>query len=252
MREGIAMMQRDKSRSLVLTVVLCGLLMFAAVSGSAVVASAQASDIGTLVVTGRAEIKAEPDMAVFTVGVETRGQTVEEARAANAEAMQAIRDSLLASGADERSLQTRNFRVHAEWQHNPRDGSRTFVGYVVGHTLEVTVMNLASLGPWMDAAMQHGANQVSGPTFGLSNSEELEARALVEAVRKARVKAETLARASGVFLKRVVHISEHVNTPIGGAMRTMAMMDATAEFAPTPISPGEISVTATVTMTFEI
>lgn len=247
------MMRRDKGARRTMTIVLCGLLVLAAMSGgTAVVASAQASDMGTLVVTGRAEIKAEPDMAVFTVGVETRGETVEAARAANAVAMQSVYDRLLELGADERSLQTKNFRVHAEWQHNPRDGSRTLIGYVVGNTLEVTVTDLATLGPWLDAAMQHGANQVSGPTFGLSDSEQLEARALEEAVRKARAKAETLARAGGVVLKRVVHISEHVNTPIGGAMRVMAMMDSAAEFAPTPISPGEISVAATVTMTFEI
>ena len=191
-------------------------------------------------------------MAVFSVGIETRGETVEEARAANAAAMTAVRDKLLELGVDERSLQTLNFRVNSEWQHNPADGSRRLVGYVVSHWLEVTVTDLAMLGPWMDAAMQQGANQVAGPTFGLSNREELELRALTEAVRKARAKAETLARAGGVFLKRVVHISEHVNTPMGGAMRTMAAMDAVAEFAQTTISTGEISVTATVTMTFEI
>lgn len=214
--------------------------------------SAQATDMGTLVVSSRAEVRVEPDMAVFTVGVETRGETVEEARAANATAMAEIRERLLAAGALERHLKTRNFQVNPEWHYNPNDGSRTLIGYVVSHSLEVTVTDLDVLGDWLDAAIQAGANQVSGPTFGLSNPEELEAQALAEAVRKARAKAETLARAAGVFLKRVVHITEHVSTPIGGAMRAMAVSDAVAEFAPTPISPGEVSVSATVTMTFEI
>ncbi len=48
-----------------LTVVLSGLLVLAAMSASAVPAAAQAGDRATLVVTGRAEIKAEPDMADF-------------------------------------------------------------------------------------------------------------------------------------------------------------------------------------------
>lgn len=244
-------MQRAHAVRKTLTIVLCGLLMLTAMSVGAGAALAQTSDIGTLVVSGRAEIKAEPDMAIFTAGVETRGRTVEEARAANAQAMTSIRERLLELGADERDLQTRNFRVNAEWQYH-NDGSRTLIGYVVGHSLQVTVTDLTNLGPWLDAAMQAGANQVSGPTFGLTNPEELEALALTEAVRKARAKAETLARASGVFLKRVVHITEHVNTPVGGAMRSLAVADAVAEFAPTPISPGEISVTATVTLTFEI
>ncbi len=71
--------------------------------------SAQATDMGTLVVSSRAEVRVEPDMAVFTVGVETRWETVEEARAANATAMAEIRERLLAAGALERHLKTLQF-----------------------------------------------------------------------------------------------------------------------------------------------
>lgn len=223
----------------------------AVLSLSSAPALAQALDVPTMTVTGRAEVRVEPDMAVFTVGVETRAYTAEEARAANAEAMNAIRERLLASGAEERNLKTRNFRVSAEYQYNPSDGSRTFVGYVVSHWLEVTVTDLASLGPWLDAAIAAGATEISGPSFGVSNPEAAVERALAEAVRNARSKAETLARAAGVFLKRVLSINETVSTPVGSVLRATAA-DAVAEFASTAVSVGEVSVTATVVITYEI
>lgn len=214
---------------------------------------AASSAAGNLVTSGRAEVKAEPDMARFTVGVETRAETVEEARAQNARRMNDMRTALLEAGADERLIRTRNFNVNPEWRHNPSDGSRTLIGYVVSHTLEVTVTDLERLGDWLDVALQKGATNVGGPTFGLSNQDELEARALTEAIRRARAKADVMAQAAGVFLKRVVHISEHVNAPFGGAMESIAFARIAADAAPaTSISPGEISIVATVNMTFEI
>lgn len=207
---------------------------------------------GTLMVTGRAELRVEPDMALFQVGVETRGKTVEEARQANAEAMDGVMRRLLEAGADERDLKTTSFNVHPEWHYNSDDGTRTLVGYRVSHMLEVRVMDLDQLGAWLDAAMEEGANQIHGPTFGIKDPAALEAAALTEAVNRARNKAEVIAKAGGVFLKGVANISEQVILPVSAPARaSFVMMDA-MEKAATSISPGEISVTATVTITYRI
>lgn len=249
------MNQIVRTRVRTLTLVLFSCLALAVIVGGAHPAHVYAAEgaTATLVTSGRAEVQAAPDMAKFSAGVDTRALTVEEAREANARIMNEVQARLLEAGADEKSLKTRAFSVNPEWQYNPSDGTRTLVGYVVSHSLEVMVTDLDILGTLLDTALQAGANQLSGPTFGLSNQTELEAQALTEAIRRARAKAEVMARASGVFLKRVVHINEHVNAPFGGALemqvaRASFAMDAT----PTSISPGEISVTATVNMTFEI
>jgi hypothetical protein len=47
-----------------------------------------------------------------------------------------------------------------------------------------------------------------------------------------------------------VNISESVSTPVGAMLRSVAA--DMAEFAATPVSPGEVSVTATVIITYEI
>lgn len=248
--DGVIDHSMRRSLFVVLTLVLLVSLGLIALGQPVLASSGEGG--GKLVVTGRAEVKADPDTAWFHVAVETRGKTVEEARAANAHAMDNVRERLLTIGAAPSDLATKGFNVHPEWFYNPEDGSRTLTGYRVIHNLEVTVHELQQLGAWLDAAMAQGANRVSGPTFGLKNPQELEAEALSRAVQQAREKAEVIARASGVFLKGISHISEQVALPPGGAVRAaFATMDA-AESVATSISPGEISVTATVSMTFEI
>lgn len=229
------------------------LLICLVIFGTGGTAVAAAKRTPTLVASGRAEVKAVPDLAVFGVGVETRAETGEQAREMNARLVHDIREALLAAGVDDKAIQTRGLRVHPEWRHNPQDGTRTFVGYVVSHTLEVTVTDLDELGTLLDIALQKGATNISGPTFGLRNQAELEAKALTEAVRRAKAKAEVMARAAGVFLQRIIHIDEHVTLPFDGGVEFAAFRAAAAADAmPMTVSPGEISVTATVTMTFEI
>lgn len=227
------------------------LILLAAALLFPLMAAADESSHGTLVVSGRAEIRAVPDMAKFRVGVETRAETVDEAAQLNAEAMEKVRRALSGAGASSDQLKTVNFNVNPEWQYH-RDGSRTLIGYRVVHTLEVTVTDLDRLGAMLDAALADGANQVSGPTFGIANPERLEAEALAEAVRRARAKAEVLARASGVYLKGISHINEHVALPMSMPVAASFAVADMAERAVTEISPGEVTVTANVSITYKI
>ena len=157
--------------------------------------AAPESSQGSLVVSGRAELRAVPDMAKFRVGVETRAETVDEAGRLNAEAMESLRTALYAAGAVPDDLKSTNFSVSPEWQYL-RDGSRVLLGYRVVHTLEVTVTNLDRLGPMLDAALANGANQVSGPTFGIKNPEELEAQALAGCRERSPGRPESTSRES--------------------------------------------------------
>ena len=230
-------------------------LMIAAVLSLALGISglpAMAAEGGRLVVTGEAEVKMAPDSAIFQIGVETRAQTLEEAREANAAAMKRVQDRLIAAGADPKTLQTQGFNVQPEWRYDEESHSRVLVGYWVTHTLTVTVTDLAQLGALLDAAMAEGANRVYGPTFAVRDTEALEAEALKEAVRKARAKAQVLAEASGTFLKGIVEIRESVSAPYAPYARAAyAALDA-AESVTTSIAPGEVTISASVTITFEI
>jgi uncharacterized protein YggE len=74
--------------------------------------------------------------------------------------------------------------------------------------------------------------------------------ARVEAIGKARARADLYARAAGLRVLRTVSISES-----GGYSPPMAVMyrrDAAAEAAPAPVAAGEVSLNISVTVQFEL
>jgi uncharacterized protein YggE len=100
-----------------------------------------------------------------------------------------------------------------------------------------------------------GVNQVNSISFLLSEDQEQAVRtlALKEAVARARMDADAVAQATGTTITGIKEIST------GGNIRPILYNDlASAKMAgegmavPTPIQPGEIKVTASVSITYLI
>jgi uncharacterized protein YggE len=107
------------------------------------------------------------------------------------------------------------------------------------------------VGTVIDAGLKAGANQLEGVQFLLRNELPAREQALKEAVQEARGKAQTMADALRVNLAEVIEASE------GGVSvvpRIEAKFSTAAATAPdsTPVSPGEISVRASVTIRYRI
>ncbi|MGH7806837.1 MAG: SIMPL domain-containing protein, partial [Thermodesulfobacteriota bacterium] len=72
------------------------------------------------------------------------------------------------------------------------------------------------------------------------------------AVGDAKATAETVAKAAGVRVVKIVRISPSYEVP-GPVYRDFLQAKvAAAESAPTPIEPGELTVSATVNIVYEI
>lgn len=97
------------------------------------------------------------------------------------------------------------------------------------------------------------SNQVDGPSFQLDKADAAMDEARVNAVTKARARAELYARAAGLKVVRVLTISE-----AGGYSPQPPMLYARADKmmmaspAPSPVAAGELDLTAQVTITFEL
>ena len=99
--------------------------------------------------------------------------------------------------------------------------------------------------------MNAGANQVSGPSFQLDNPDAASDEARLEAMKKARARAELYAKAAGLTVKRILTISEgggYAPQPMVMYARAEAMMAK----APSPVAAGEVQVGANVTVMFEL
>jgi uncharacterized protein len=193
----------------------------------------------SITVTGEGSVKAVPDEAQMSFGVETRRATAKAAVAANADAMREVINALRQTGARQ---------ITTEWvSMYPSSGDNGRVdGYSASNSVSA-IADVADAPGVLDAAADAGANDISGPGLSSSDAETLYRQALAKAVDGARLRAETLAKASGRSLGRITAVVE------GGAQATPMFREAAqASDASTPIVPGEQETTATVSVTFSL
>ncbi len=215
-------------------------------------APARADDASarTLSLTGRAEVRAAPDMAVISAGTVSEANTAREALSANNETMAAVLKTIAAAGVAEKDIQTSNVSIQPKYTYPPRasEGAQEapkIDGYTVSNTVTVLVRDLDKLGAVMDAVVSSGVNQMNGLNFTIAEPGPLRNEARKAAVAEALARAQLYADAAGVKLGPIRSISEesHVRPP--QPMARMAM-EATAADAAVPIAQGEQVIEATV------
>jgi uncharacterized protein len=203
-------------------------------------AAVETTDPGGITVQGTGTASAAPTKAQLGFGVESRADTAKAALAANSAAMRKVIAAVKAAGGDE--LQTQSVWL-SPWQDENGPS-----GYVATNTVSATIA-VGKVGALIDAGVEAGANQVSGPAMTVDDQDELYREALKEAVEQARGHARTLADATGVDLGRVTAVVES-----GTAVQPPVMMreGLAAADSSTPIEPGKQEVSATVSVTFAI
>jgi uncharacterized protein len=196
-------------------------------------------------VTGTGRVDSVPDEATFSLGVTTDGASAREALAANSAAMRRVLAALDGAGVDAKDVKTETVSVGPDYDSDGTSPS----GFTARNSVSVLIRELGKAGSVLDAASRAGANEVNGPMLTRGNRDELEARALENAVANARKRAEALAEAAGVGLGRVTAIVEGASMTPQPWMEMSARADAAS---PAPIRPGTEEIQATVTVTFAI
>ncbi len=202
----------------------------------------------TLTVSGTGEVKTAPDAATLSTGVVTQAATAAQALQSNARAMAGVFGTLRGAGIADKNIQTSGISLSP--QYGGKQGQpQHIVGYQVSNTVSVFIDRLDKVGPVLDALVAAGSNQIDGPNFTIADPKPLLAKAREAAVQDAVAKAKTYAAAAGVSLGTISSINES-----GGesAPRPMVMSMMMAKTPGTPIAAGEESVTAEVSITWEI
>ena len=214
------------------------------------VAAAESS--GSLAVSGQGEVRGTPDQAVLSSGVTTTATTAASALAENAQKMDAVFATLKRLGVAEKAIQTSNFSVSPQYPPYNDNTARTqhIVGYQVSNQVTVTLDDTRKLGPTLDALVAAGSNQINSVSFSIKDPATLLTKARELAVADAMARAQTYAKAAGVTLGPILSIQEGDAESPRPLYNVMAVGAARA--APTPMAPGEQSVTASVTVIFQI
>ncbi|MDY7109479.1 MAG: SIMPL domain-containing protein [Planctomycetota bacterium] len=214
-------------------------------------------DTPKLTVRGEAELEKPADQMRLSIGVVTENRDADEALQENNDRMNAVVKAMQRVGLGEDEYQTGRFRIRPQYSRRPRqpapDWRPQIIGYEVNNSVTVKTQKLDLAGEIIGAANDAGANTVDITAFELSDKRRYRAEALQEATKHAAEDAATVAEAAGLKLVRILAVNVDY-TPIRPVEMDVAApgrMAARAGGAP-PITPGDVSVTANVTIVYEI
>lgn len=207
----------------------------------------------TISVGGQGEMRATPDRAQISFAVETTAPKAGEAAAENAKRSAAVAAAVKPLVAPEGSVATTRYTIEPRYETVRPGESREphIVGYVARNEVRVDNAPIDKVGALIDAAVAAGTNHVGGLRFTFAKEDELQRAALEKAGADAHAQAESVARGLGVRLKGVLSATTG-SRPVFVQPRYEAMEVAQARAAPTPIEPGEATVSATLQVTYEI
>lgn len=214
------------------------------------------ADRNTITVSGEGEVEAMPDEAEIYVRIVNEGTTADAVQAENKEMTNNAIRALKAKGVSSDDIETSSYYLSPRYNWDEKRGSY-ITGYEATHVIRVTTDDIENTGELVDAAVAGGANSIQDIQFKLSDAAEKEfnSEALESAAARAKDKAETMADALSVRIVRLSSVSEssvsYLPYRYNYAMKDMAVPES-AGSAPTPISPEKVTVTASVTLVYEI
>lgn len=199
-------------------------------------------------VAGAGRATAAPDSARVDIGVEAFSKSLaratEDANARMGQVLAVLREAEIPA----EDVRTTRYDVFVERRHDDRGQPGEVTGFRVSTSAQVRIRELAKVGPILDKVVAAGSNQVHSLTLEKADPTADQARALGDAYKDARAKAEELARAAGVKLGKLVAVSESAASgPPVPYFRAEAMAKAAA-----PVATGELEFTASVLATFAI
>jgi uncharacterized protein YggE len=207
----------------------------------------------TISVSAMAEVSADPDQAVVRLGAIAEAAEAAAAQMELNAIMQKVIAAVTAAGVESRAMRTDSLSLSPVYRPpNPREPQPQeprISGYQAQNVVTIELDDITKVGAVIDAAIGAGANRLEGVTFGLRNGSAARAQAPEQAVMEARTQAETIAAAAGMRIQGVASI-----TASGSYTRPPMPLQARAfaAEAATPVQPGQVDVSASVTASYFI
>jgi uncharacterized protein len=232
--------------------------------------SAGASKTQPFTVQGSGEAKASPDQAQISFTVTKTAPKLEDAQNEANTASNSIVSELQKAGIQKNEIQTGNYNSRPNYAENasstsgvavvrpmpipPSANSTEIVSYTVDENINVTVHDIPKTNDVIDIATKGFAENIYGPNFSFSESQQqkLADQARAAAIANAKQKAEKIAAEAGIRLGKVLSVQENsAPYPIQPLMMDAKTESGSAGHAPTQINPGENTVTENVTLIYE-
>lgn len=256
-----------KSRISILAFILAVLLV-AATLGAAPVAAQTAPPVDRaeprlITVSGEAQVNVIPDEVTLTLGVETSDKQLRQARSLNSERVKKVMAAAQELGIAAKDIQTDHISIEPRYRDNYEQ--RDFVGYFVRQTIVITLKDISQFEDLLTDVLDAGANYVHGIQFRTTELRKYRDEARALAIKAAREKATALAQELDQGIGKPYSIREEQSGwwsgynawwgSMSGYSMTQNVIQNTEDVpveTESALAPGQISVTARVTVSFEL
>jgi uncharacterized protein YggE len=217
---------------------------------------------GEIIVSATAEKEMAPDTAQITIEVTTYdSKSMQKAAQENKEISDKIHTRIKSIINTQNSdyIKTANYNAQAVYKYV--NNKRVFDKYQVSNNVIIKTKSIDKVGSIIDTATSLGATGVNDLNFSLSNYDDQCNDLIAEAAKKAREKANILAKNAMATITGVRSLSVSCNSSANNNRRMyvnsykmmMATADGAAAAAPeaaTPVSAGTIKLNANVNAIF--
>jgi len=206
----------------------------------------------TIEVTGSGEAHVAPDVASLNLAIETHAATAQQSAGQNAALAQKIVDGLTTKLQGKGKVWTGGYSLYPEYNEPRPNEKPVIIGYRAENSITVETGDIGLLGGLIDTAIDAGANRINFLNFTLRDESQARSQAIALAAKDAQAQALSLAKALGVTLGPVLKATTVAETGPAPVMRMASMAMSASMSAPTPVQPNEVTVPATVTITYQI
>lgn len=229
------------------------LLFILICSVSAVYAAAQ-DELRYIAVTGDAEVKVVPDEVIISLGVQTQNINLTAAKAENDKIVKEVLAVTKRNDVEQKHVQTSQINIEPRYRYY--ENKKIFEGYFVSKTIVITLKDVSKFENIFSSVLEGGVNYVYNIQFRTTALRQLRDKARIMAIRAAYDKAKALAGELGQTLGKPYTITENSTGGIFPVYRqniqnVMMSMDG-ATSTEDVLAPGEITVTSSISVKFEL
>lgn len=222
----------------------------------------------TISVSGEGEVSATPDIAKVAFTVRKSAKKLADAQEEVNKNIRTALEGIKKAGIVEKDIKLQNYSSYPtyEWRQGSVScsgvdcppyfpGKQVLTGYEVSQSVVITIHNLDTVSEIIDGLGKAGVTDMQGPTFAIDKEDDFKAEARKQAIEKAQIKAEALAKDLNVKLIRVVSFSEEGNYPVYARAELDYAKGVSGGISPAnlpELPKGEEKITSNVTISYEI
>jgi|SRR6185369_16767627 len=212
-----------------------------------------------ITVSGRAEVRVQPDEVAFTLGVESVDKDMLTAKKRTDDSVREVLSIARRNNVKPEDVQTSQISVQPKYNtdeldYDQRRGvKREFVGYQVSKTTVVLLRDISRFDTLLSDVLKAGVTRLGNVEFRNSKIRQHRDQARAMAIKAAQEKAKLLAGEIGQSIGPAYSITESGENRYDNVSQNVAgVAGRTAEESEGAIAPGSISVTAQVTVSFRL